>query len=185
MMTTPRTNRSIVAGVVLAVLAALPAAVAGGYAPNAFFGLRGIEVVVETLDKDSINAGLTEDRVTTAVLLRLRKAGIPVLTSGTEQKGNPYLYVRVSGIAVKGSAALAYMVEVRLKQDVLTERESPYVKGLALVAGADTGTDEMIGYAGRSVFVGAVIDQVEEYVDKFALAYVNAQAEERRVNKKQ
>jgi hypothetical protein len=148
---------------------------AKGYAPAAFFGLKGINVVVENVGRDAETAGLTRERIETIVALRLRKAGIPLLKSSTEEQGNPYLYVRVSALRIEDSTLFIYSVQVQLHQHVQLKRESPFIKGRpAWVASATTGSDETMGYAGRAVFVNVVTTSVEEFIDKFALAYLNS-----------
>lgn len=155
-------------------------AYAGNYAPNALVGLNGIEVLIEDLSRDALKAGLSQERLATIVALRLRRAGIPVLTPPTDQQGSPYLYVRVSALRIKESVLLVYTVEVSLRQNVWLERASPLGTGSpAWVAAASTGADSTMGYAGEGVFVGSVIESVEEFIDNFALAYLTSKEMEK------
>lgn len=159
-------------------------AYAGGYAPAAFFGLKGIEVVVEDVGDAAQKAGLTQERLETVVALRLRRAGIPILKPPAEQKGMPYLHVRVAALRIEDSMLWAYRVDVELTQSVRLERESPFVKGSpAWVAVAVTGADATMGYAGQRVFVSTVIETVEEFIDKFALAYLHSKDLEKEAEK--
>ena len=63
-------------------------------------GLTGVEVVVENVPPDLEPAGLTANQLRTDAELRLRKAGIRVLTreETLATPGVPYLYIRVTGL---------------------------------------------------------------------------------------
>jgi len=60
-------------------------------------GLQGVDVIVENLTPEVERAGLTRQQLQTDVELRLRKAGIPLLTSAERVKvpGKPFLGVHV------------------------------------------------------------------------------------------
>jgi hypothetical protein len=152
---------------------------AGGYPLPGLSGLDGISVVIEDLDKDAQKAGLTQERLETVVALRLRRAGIPIFKHSTEQKGNPFLYVKVNALNIENSPLFAYTVNVELCQDVWIQRESPLEKNTFKgFSAATTGERRTMGYAGRSVFANTVVEVVEGFVDDFALAYLtNKEAE--------
>src|SRR6266446_4569440 len=61
-------------------------------------GVAGVQVVVERLKLEVERHGLTSQQLQTDVELRLRKAGIPVLTDQERRKipGQPWLYVTVN-----------------------------------------------------------------------------------------
>src|SRR5262249_26285995 len=61
-------------------------------------GLRVVEVVVEDIPKDAEADGRTTQQIQTDVELRLRKAGIRVLskTESLKTPGDPALYIGVS-----------------------------------------------------------------------------------------
>jgi hypothetical protein len=72
-------------------------------------GLAGIDkfrVVVEELDGDAEQVGITEGAIRTHVELRLRQSGLPVTAEQLPQ----FLYVRVSVVSLDGGSLGAYFV---------------------------------------------------------------------------
>jgi hypothetical protein len=63
-------------------------------------GLQGVGVLIENLNADAERAGLDSSTLTTDVELRLRQAGIVVLSRAERVRapGSPYLYVNVAVI---------------------------------------------------------------------------------------
>lgn len=61
-------------------------------------GVRAISVLVESLPDDIEGYGLTKSQIQTDVELRLRKAGIRVLTEEETSPGSPRLYVNVNAL---------------------------------------------------------------------------------------
>src|SRR5438132_243990 len=91
-------------------------------------GLLGVEVVVQDLSQSATDAGLTVDALRTEVELKLRFAGIKVLSARELAPGRPYLYVQV--IADSRENLYYYSARVNLAQDVLLSR-SPRVEVVA------------------------------------------------------
>jgi len=94
---------------------------------EALRGLKGVGVMVEDINPDVEQYGLTKSQAQTDVELRLRKAGIKVLTreEATKAEGAPSLYVRVDTSARSGLLGTLYDVRVQLAlyQMVILERD--------------------------------------------------------------
>ena len=84
-------------------------------------GLKGFYVLIEKLHDDIKQAGLTESILKTDVELKLRKAGIRVLTEDDMYltPGTPYLHVSVNAFK---SRSFVYCVKVSFRQDVILSR---------------------------------------------------------------
>jgi hypothetical protein len=88
-------------------------------------GLPGVYVLVESIDSEAERDGLTMAQVQTDVELRLRKAGIQVLTKEGWQAtpGTPYLYVNISLLKDSLSPRYFFEIRVQLLQDAYLVRE--------------------------------------------------------------
>jgi len=82
-------------------------------------GLRGVQVLVEELSDDAQEAGLMRKQIQTDVELRLRMAGIPVLTSdeAVSTSGAAVLIVNVSFITTSDQRS-AYYIDLSLLQQM-------------------------------------------------------------------
>jgi hypothetical protein len=78
-------------------------------------------VVIENLNKATLEAGLTANQLRTDTELRLRKAGIPI---DEESTMTSYLYVRVTGLKVLEYPAYAFSIEVDLRQPIQLQRNA-------------------------------------------------------------
>jgi hypothetical protein len=77
-------------------------------------GLNGVFVAVTQVSEDARRSGLSETQLQTDVELKLRQAGIPVLTEGDASRtpGVPYLYVTVNTLQLS-SGGVAGVVRIR------------------------------------------------------------------------
>lgn len=139
------------------------------YSRETLRGLLGIGVAVEDLSPDAKKHGLTEERIKTDVELRLRTAGIKVLTDEERLKtpGSPYLYVNVGTMNVgtrgnHGLYSIALMVD--LVQEVSLER-NPSIKTLASTW--RSGGVGAVGELNLSQIRGAVKDKVDEFINAY------------------
>ena len=87
-------------------------------------GLREISVLVEYLPDDVEREGLNRDHLQRDIELRLRQAGLHVLTISevANSPGAPYLYVAVYPITTPSVTLNAYAVALTLKQLVQLSR---------------------------------------------------------------
>jgi hypothetical protein len=85
---------------------------------KALVGLRGVNVIVENISPKAENLGLTAEQIKTDVELRLRKAGVRVLTAKERLAipGMPYLYVNVSIAFSRDSTLVSYAALVALRE---------------------------------------------------------------------
>jgi len=133
-------------------------------------GLQGVRVVIEDLSPDAERDGLSKPTLQTDVELKLRQAGITVLTreTGNPAPGDPWLYLNVA--TVKRSTGLyAFNVYLKLNQDVrLTRAPSTMMSAVTWDA---LGT---VGIVGSEPFSSTVRGVVKDQVDQFINAYLAA-----------
>jgi hypothetical protein len=127
-------------------------------------GLRGVGVLVESLDPDVERAGLTTLQLQTAVEGQLRKAGIPVFT--TEERlrvpGKPFVYVHVH-VVLRSYALATYFIRVELNQRASLETD-------ALLTTVSTWSVGLQGTIDKAR-LGTLDDVVRDAVDQFITAY--------------
>jgi hypothetical protein len=93
-------------------------------------GLHGIGGVVEALQPDAERDGLTKSQIKTDVELKLRQAGMHVLTTAESftVPGSPYLYINLNttknDVLYGALSTYAFSLQVALKQDVRLTRDS-------------------------------------------------------------
>jgi hypothetical protein len=129
-------------------------------------GLLGVEVLVEDLDDETKRAGFDVNTIQTDVELKLRLAGVKVLTKEESIKtpGSPYLYVNLNFIPANGFSV--YQIEVDLKQSVLLDRDNA-VRSY----GATTWSTSILGMAPRDT-VSTIRRALSDLLDKFLNAYL-------------
>lgn len=121
-------------------------------------GIGPIDVLVENMDLEDEQDGLTKQMLQTAVELRLRQNGIPI-----DENASPYLNVNVN--AMKHDTGLyALCIQVSLKQPVRL------VTGLVTTRATtwDVGT---VGIGGANNLRQAR-DAVLDYIDQFSNDYL-------------
>jgi hypothetical protein len=87
-------------------------------------GLKEVGVLVEDLGPEIERSGLSITQIQTDVELRLRMAGIKVLSKEEyfETPWSPYLYVHVNVFKAEAIRAYVYSISVELEQDVYLAR---------------------------------------------------------------
>jgi hypothetical protein len=131
-------------------------------------GLQGVNVLIEELKPTVERAGLTEADIRTDVELKLRLAGITVLSDkqSLAAPGSPYLYVNVQ-VLDSDDSLWPCSISVALEQSV-TLRRNPQIGVVAV-----TWSVTSVGSVGR-LNVRGLRDSVKEGVDKFINAYLAA-----------
>ena len=126
-------------------------------------GLTGVQVVVENMAPALEAVGLRRDTIQTRTELRLRRAGVRVLSEkeSAAAPGQPYLYVNFNGMFGDRGGTLAVAISISLVQDVRLERNpkvrlpaTTWREGSVLIGGVQKTRD--------------VLSVLEDYVDKFA-----------------
>ena len=137
-------------------------------------GLKGVGVLVEDLTTVEKEAGLTKSQIQTDVELKLRLAGIKVLSKEERIKifGGAYLYVTINSIKLSPSTNIAFNIYVSLRQDALL------LKDWNTICPAGTWEQHAIGVAPRSYFVGDARKGLKDAVDKFINDYLAANPKE-------
>ena len=127
--------------------------------------LAGVFLVVEELKDDVKHDGLSVSQIQTDVELRLRQAGIKVLSrqEALASPGFPYLYVRLS--TAKGGSTYAYCVQVEFNQVVQLDR-NPAIRLLATTwtAPGVTGT---VGAKTLRDVRKIIVGQVDEFTNTY------------------
>jgi hypothetical protein len=137
---------------------------------RALRGLNGVYVLVEVLNPEAERLGLTQDQIKTDVELRLRKAGVRVLTNEDRYKtpGMPYLYVNVNTSFKSGTGLCAHSVGVELKEMVMLARRFETVGSIWR-----TGSVGTVGIANIKELRGSVGDLVDEFINDYLAANPN------------
>jgi hypothetical protein len=137
------------------------------YTRKSLVGLQGVYVLVEPFESEVTRQGLTTAAVQTDAELRLRKAGIRVLTREEHFKtpGTPYLYL--NAIISTGSTMWGISQTVELNQDVMLGRD-PRITVTAVT------WDDKRGGAIRNVsnVARSIRDSFNDMVDEFVNAYL-------------
>src|SRR6476661_2284680 len=131
-------------------------------------GLKGVEVIIESLRPDAQADGLSQEAIRAAVELILRSKGIRLLTRSESltTPAAPYLYVKVSTYN-HSSDLYAYAVTVEVVQKVsLAQRPQQMMSATTWERGA-------VGTTGHSN-IRMVIDSVESKVKEFAIDFLAA-----------
>jgi hypothetical protein len=119
-------------------------------------GISSLSVLIENLPDGAKVLGLTKESIQTDVELKLRLAGIRVLTPEEDYKvlGSPYLYVDLN----LTNSAQAASIEVELHQDARLDLNGQPAIG---VTTWDTG------YLVSNPTAQGVRDRIKDLVDKF------------------
>jgi len=133
-------------------------------------GLQGIPVLIEELPSAFQEAGLTEYQVQTDVELKLRRAGIKVLsaTDDADAPGNPSLYIQIWGVKSKNLPdAFSVSFEIQLQQKVFLSRSPD------LILWAPTWSLSSWGLILETSFTQRVREKIKDLTDKFINAYLS------------
>lgn len=133
-------------------------------------GLKTIFVLIEDLPEGlKSKVGLTEDQLRTDAELKLRLAGIRVVSENEAHHipGCPYLYVSING-HVEDVGLVVYSVYVEMRQKVILQRDKSIE-----VFGAGTWRTSGTGSVGLNSSPSAIRDDVKDFTDKFINAYLS------------
>ena len=131
-------------------------------------GLKGVYVMIGDLKPDIEEDRLEKEQIQTDVELKLRLAGIKVLTREEYEKelGRPYLYV--SGISMKREiGSHVFNTQVELVQQVQLTRNTK----ISLTTKTWSTSD--IGYVGEKDVANYVRDAIKDGVDEFINDYLS------------
>ena len=128
-------------------------------------GIPTIAVEVASLDPEAERVGLTKNQLQTDVELRLRKAGINVVSSPSGETAWSLLGLRVTFVKVEQLPLYAFDIRLEFFQMVILLRDP----GLRTVG--STWSINYTGFAGAGRTRG-VRDAVADLVDEFINAYL-------------
>jgi hypothetical protein len=126
-------------------------------------GIQRVKVLIERLDSDATNYGITESELRTQAELELRRTGIRVADS--DDLLAPTFYINLNIIRKDGFHA--YHLEAELDQDVFLIR-SPTIKAY----GVGTWSSAFLGVAFRDVAV-AVRTDLARVLERFLNDYLS------------
>jgi hypothetical protein len=135
-------------------------------------GLQGIRVVIEGMGSTAERHGLTTTQVRTDVELRLRQAGIRVLTFDERDffSGDPFLYVNIHMIFGDGPAAglVVCNIDVELRQAVRLQRDQDI--GLLGVTTWQIGSTGFMSEARLHKLRGNLGDLIDRFINDYYAA---------------
>jgi hypothetical protein len=136
-------------------------------------GLQGVNVVVEVLDPDMKEAGISEEMIQTKIELRLRTSGIKVFSEQErlEIPGRPYLYLNLNSVFNKNKdgqlICCSYSLDLSLMEKVLLQRDK------SKECYAEIWNTSSVGYAGIRR-IDSIYDYILNKVDVFCNDYLAA-----------
>ena len=145
------------------LIVASPILLADGSAPSraTLKGIDSVGVVVEVLPEGAKTLGLTEEMIRNDVELKLRLAGLGVVSKReiTNLPGGTYLYVNVT--VTKGT--LASSIDLELVQDVRLERNGQSIPA----------TTWSVGRVAANENAQEIRDDIKDHVDNFLNAWLS------------
>ena len=133
-------------------------------------GITGVKVVIGQISQDALHDGLSASQIQTDVELRLRKAGVKVISLlGSDD--SVLLWVDANLMKVSGEPQILqnlyiFNCEVSLIQGVSVAKNNTF----ALDA---TWSTEVLGNIGRNSMSKGIRDIIGDLVDKFLNAYLS------------
>jgi hypothetical protein len=158
---------SLMAVLLVAATAAMPQ-LDDKFGRRSLRGLAGVEVLVEDLTPEAEADGLWKTAIQTDVELKLRQAGIKVLTQkqSLAAPGQPCLHILVT--TLKDQGQYIHGVSVELKQAVGLERDP----SIAVFMATTWRGRGVLGTVGREK-LQQVRSEVKDQVDQFINAYLS------------
>ncbi len=152
--------------VMVVLLMVLPAMV-WGIDEETLQGIKGVGVVVEDINPEIEKNGLSTSQIQTDVELKLRMAGINVLT--TEERlvapGKPWLYVKTHVLKSSQMKAYVFVVNLKLLQEVYLVRNAQITSAPTWHVGA--------GGFGISPDLDVIRGVIKDSVDVFLNAWLS------------
>ena len=161
---------SVAAVAVFLTLASRVLALDPGSPEARLAGITAIHVVVEDINRDAERDGLLRSTLQTDVELKLRLAGIHVVTEREwwDSTDSGTLYLRVGTLKHVESGLYAYDIDLHLKESARRVR-----KPTIILSAVTWNTPGMIGLVGVKN-LSEVRQSVRDLVDRFINAYLAA-----------
>lgn len=128
-------------------------------------GLKGVWIQIDKLEPEIEKDGLTRNQIQTDVELKLRIAGIKVLTreEWVADISNPSLHVSPAIVKTKKGRAYVYYINIELNQRIFLERDPNIIA---------IGCTWSGGVLGMTHSIIEIRDNIKDNVDKFINAYL-------------
>ncbi len=133
-------------------------------------GLAGVKVLVEEIAPEVEKSGLSKTRLQSLIELKLKKAGIKVMTQEEVLKttGETYLYVKINAAAGKGEKKLyMYSIDLALIQNILLERDP---KATTYGITWSTGGVGLIEREGLKQLTESILGMVDLFIEAYQWA---------------
>jgi len=151
--------------VVLSLAELGPSAFASDLKPDreSLKNLKGVYVNIQDVQRDLLQAGLSKDQIRKDIELKLRVAGIKVLTQKEhfKEKGAPFLHVYLNTISTK-QGAFIYSIFFGILEEVSLVRND-------IIVDAITWSTSGMGYD----YMEGIRTQIKNRVDEFINAYLS------------
>ena len=138
------------------------------YEDESLRGLKGVFVIIEGLSPDIEADGLKKEQIQTDVELKLRLAGIQVISQEEwmNDTGGACLYVNVNDVKTK-TDIYSFIVSVEFSQSVYLVRD-PKIFSHGITWNVGT-----IGTVGKQYVSNYVRETIRDYVDEFINDYLS------------
>jgi hypothetical protein len=146
----------------LLALLVIPIGLIAGDSPlerSTLRGLKGINIVVDPLDQELVQEGLSATAFRIRIEDRLRQADIPI-----DSNANEFLGLHVSSVRAK-RLPVAMCLTLGLYQPVVLSRDNK------IRTATGTWNVETVMMSGGKVLQGSANSSIEELVDEFIQAY--------------
>jgi hypothetical protein len=142
--------------------------------PLSLEGLQGISVMILPFKPDAERNGLENEQLQKDIELKLRKAGIKILTDRElEKPGFPYLNIDVNVTKDKAPEVYSYNIKVELyKQEIQNPQDE--IESAMQSVSVKTWSSELTGTAPGSDLKNRVQKQIGDTIDKFINDYLAA-----------
>ena len=127
-------------------------------------GLKDFNVLIEKLDSEAKDGGLSEDQLKADVEERLQRAHVPVADSSQAA----WLYVNVNSMPLKTADSWAFSISIELNQAMTLDRDKS-ISCLAM-----TWNMGLIGTRPNREFSSGVREKIADLVDVFINDYLAA-----------
>jgi len=137
---------------------------------DALKGLKGVEVVIESLSKGEEITGLTKDRIKTVVELELRKSRIKIFSNkeSLKIKGSPFLYINANIQELDNNVGYVSSITLSIREFSSLER-NPKIKVYA-----DTWKNGLLLIVPRKGASKSIVNAVRRLLDQFSNDYMKA-----------
>jgi hypothetical protein len=138
------------------------------YSSNGFEGLSEIYIVVEKLNSELKDVGLTEKQIKDDVELKLRRIEIykPSTSASSDfdellkSLSDPYIYINITSLEIDRSS-ISYTIRVSLFQNVKLQRNDK------ITATASTWNNGSIGIVSKTRASLVIRESLSEHIDEF------------------